>query len=152
MKNLISILLVGILLISCTTNKESEIPNSTVALDFINSYINNCNKMNKAISPIEWVKENLNATSNFKKQLEKLITEGYKNNPELGLGFDPIFNAQDYPEEGVELESLDTQTGYLIVRGKKWTDFKLTMKLKKENGAWLVDGCGIINIPKDKMK
>ena len=108
--------------------------------------------MNKAISPIEWVKENLNATSNFKKQLEKLITEGYKNNPELGLGFDPIFNAQDYPEEGVELESLDTQTGYLIVRGKKWTDFKLTMKLKKENGAWLVDGCGIINIPKDKMK
>jgi hypothetical protein len=33
---------------------------------------------------------------------------------------------------------------------KDWTEFKLTMKVIEENGNWLVDGCGIVNIPQDK--
>jgi hypothetical protein len=36
------------------------------------------------------------------------------------------------------------------VKGKDWTDFKLTIKVVLENGKWLIDGCGIVNIPNEK--
>jgi len=68
----------------------------------------------------------------------------------MGLGADPIFDAQDYPSKGFELESIDETTNYLTMKGKDWSEFKLTMKVVEENGKWLVDGCGIVNIPKDK--
>ncbi|MBK6833593.1 MAG: hypothetical protein IPG89_04680 [Bacteroidetes bacterium] len=68
----------------------------------------------------------------------------------MGLGADPIVDAQDYPSKGFELESIDEQTNFLIVKGKDMPEFKLTIKVVEENGNWLVDGCGIVNIPKDK--
>jgi hypothetical protein len=82
--------------------------------------------------------------------LKKIIEDAYEKEPEVGLDFDPILDAQDYPDKGFELESLDEKTNYLTVRGKDWADFKLTIKIIEENGNWLVDGCGIINIPTDK--
>ena len=79
-----------------------------------------------------------------------MIEEAFKIEPELGLDFDLIFDAQDYPDEGFELESFDNKTNYVVVKGKNWTDFRLTIKMVLENNKWLVDGCGIINIPNDK--
>lgn len=73
-----------------------------------------------------------------------------KADPEIGLDADPIFDAQDYPDKGFELETFDSKTNYLVVKGKNWTDFKLRIKMVLENDRWLVDGCGIINIPHDK--
>ncbi len=99
---------------------------------------------------LEWVKSNSLATQKFKEELKRTIEDAYEKDPEIGLDFDPIFDAQDYPEEGFTLDSLDVKTGYLIVRGKKWKEFKLVMKLVYEDKKWLVDGCGIINIVKGK--
>nr|MBP6315517.1 hypothetical protein [Chitinophagaceae bacterium] len=79
------------------------------------------------------------------------VENAYKQDPELGLGFDPIFDAQDYPEKGFELVSFDEKTNFIVVKGKDWADFKLTLKMVEENEQWLVEGCGIINIPKDKQ-
>jgi len=120
------------------------------ALIFINDYVKNENKMNKAVDIIDWVNSNKLTTDGFKKELKRIIDEGYKNDPELGIEADPIFDAHDYPDKGFLIESFDDKSNYLILKGVDWPDFKLTMKIKKEKGIWLVDGCGMINIPNDK--
>lgn len=121
-----------------------------IALKFINSYVDNCNKMNASIGVLEWVNSNSLASNRFKAELKKIVEEAHKGDPEMGLEADPIFDAQDYPDKGFELESFDSKTNFVVVKGKNWTDFKLTMKLVLENDNWLVDGCGTINIPNDK--
>ncbi len=167
-------ILVSLLLLSCghpgdnKTKMENSIDNEIVnktglnvqtsistddcdnALKFINGYVDNLNEMNKAIGIIEWVNSNQLVTESFKKELSRILDESYKNDPELGLGFDPIFDAQDYPDSGFEIGSIDTISNYLILKGKDWSQFKIVMKVKYEDTNWLVDGCGIINIPKEK--
>jgi hypothetical protein len=120
------------------------------ALNFINSYIENCNKMKDAIGVVEWANSNTLTTQRFKTELKRIMDDAYKLEPEFGLGIDPIFDAQDYPDKGFEFDSLDDKTNYIVVKGKNWPDFKLTIKMTNDNSNWLVDGCGIINIPNDK--
>ena len=122
-----------------------------IALSFINSYVDNCNKMNESVCVVEWVSSNSLTTNSFKTRLKKLVEEAYKINPEMGLDADPIFGAQDYPDKGFELESFDNKTNFIVVKGKDQAEFKLTMKMVLENNNWLVDGCGIINIPDDRL-
>jgi len=74
-------------------------------------------------------------------------TTAGKVDPELGLDEDPIFDAQNYPDKGFELAAFDSKTNYVVVKGKNWPDFKLTLKMVAENNTWLVDGCGLIKIP-----
>jgi hypothetical protein len=121
-----------------------------IAVKFINSYVDNCNKIKESIGVVEWVNSNNMTTNRFKKELKTIMEEAYKIEPDLGLDADPIFDAQDYPDKGFELESFDSKTNFVVVKGKDWTDFKLTLKMVLENDNWLVDGCGIINIPNDK--
>lgn len=130
--------------------KKGNLP-VDIALDFINSYIDNLNKMNTSIGTVEWVNSNNLTTNRFKTALKKLVDEAYKTDPEMGLDADPILDAQDYPDKGFELESFDHETNFIVVKGKDWPDFKLTIKMVLENGNWLVDGCGIINIPDDRL-
>ena len=124
--------------------------NPQIALDFLNSYINNCNKMRDAIGTLKWIKETPFATKSLKNTLEKLIANARSKNPELGLDFDPIFDAQDYPSKGVKLLNFNSETGYATVQGINWESFKVTIKVVNQNGQSLVDGCGIINIPENK--
>lgn len=120
------------------------------ALLFINSYVDNCNKMKESIGIVEWANSNKLTTQSFKTELKRIMDEAYKLEPEIGLDADPIFDAQDYPDKGFELDSLDYKTNYIVVKGKDWPDFKLTIKMIQYNNDWLVDGCGIINLPTDK--
>ncbi len=131
--------------ISLKNSSQSEI-----ALRFINEYVENCNKMKNAIGIIEWVNSNHLTTESFKSELVRIITEANNTDPELGLGFDPIFDGQDYPEKGFKLESIDNKTNYLILQGIDWNQFRLRMKIRNVNGEWLVEGCGIVNIPDDQ--
>ena len=121
-----------------------------IALTFINSWVDNCNKRKESIGIIEWVNSNNLATNRFKTEVKTMIEDAFKIESEYGLGFDPIFDAQDYPDEGFELESFDSETNFVVVKGKNWADFKLTIKMVLENNKWLVDGCGIVNVPNDK--
>ena len=145
-----------------TITTESNAVNSTenqiaksdtpvaIALIFINSWVDNCNKMKESIGIIEWVNSNNLTTNRFKTEVKTIIEKADKEDPEMGLGFDPIFDAQDYPDDGFELESFDSKTNFIVVKGRNWADFKLTIKMVLENNKWLVDGCGIVNIPNDK--
>ncbi len=164
MKQIIFILTI-ILIVSCGQNidkkktKEISSTESKIqkdhkpvdkAVEFINSYVDNCNKMKESIGVVEWVNSNSMTTIRFKTELKTIMEEVYKIEPELGLNADPIFDAQDYPEKGFEFDSFDSKTNFVVVKGKDWEDFKLTLKMVLENDNWLVDGCGIINIPINK--
>jgi len=164
MKQIIFILTI-ILIVSCGQNtdkkktKEISSTESKIqkdhkpvdkAVEFINSYVDNCNKMKESIGVVEWVNSNSMTTIRFKTELKTVMEEAYKIEPELGLNADPIFDAQDYPEKGFEFDSFDSKTNFVVVKGKDWEDFKLTLKMVLENDNWLVDGCGIINIPINK--
>ena len=120
------------------------------ALTFINSYVDNCNKMKESIGVVEWANSNQLTTQSFKTELKRIMDEAYKLEPEMGLDADPIFDAQYYPDKGFELYSLDGNTNYIVVKGKDLPDFKLTIKMVRDNNIWLVDGCGIINVPSNK--
>jgi hypothetical protein len=119
-------------------------------LKFINDYVKNSTSSKHFVEIDKWVESNKLVSKAFKTNFEKLMKEAYKNDPEMGLGFDPIFDAQDFPEKGFELESYNKETGFMTVKGIEWSDFKVTMKLVKIKDKWLVDGCGVINIPENK--
>jgi hypothetical protein len=120
------------------------------ALKFINGYIANCKKLNDNVDMVAWVNSNNLTTKRFKSELKRIVDDAYKNEPEVGLDFDPILDAQDNPDKGFELESFDEQKNVLTLKGKDWHEFKLAMRIVEENGNWLVDGCGIVNMPNAK--
>lgn len=131
------------------TDPQAEL-NPKIAMDFINSYIDNANKMSEAVEIQNWVKSSKLLTDKFKIVLVNMITEAFERDPEYGLGFDPILDAQDYPEEGFLLSSYDPTSNIATVTGKQWTSFVLKIKLTDQNGQTLVDGCGVVNIPEEQ--
>ena len=124
-----------------------------VALKFINEYSEFCNKQFKkqtTITSKSFIEKNEFLSDSFKKKYKELIETAEKEDPELGLDFDPIFDAQDFPENGFELSSVE-KSGYLIVKGKgsEWANFTVKLKVINFENKWLVDGAGVINIPEN---
>lgn len=130
---------------------ESEIrPDFNVALTFINQYASFCTPTSSSTSDSNWVRNNTLLTDNFKGHYFALLDSGLKIDPEIGLGFDPIFDAQDFPDSGFVVSSTDEKTGLVTVRGKDWPRYLLVLKVITQNNKSLVDGSGVINIPEDK--
>ena len=124
-------------------------PDYKVAILFINEYMAFCYSINSNISRIEWIENRTDVTTDFKKELKKITTKAEKDYPEFGLDFDPIIDAQDSPEK-FEINNKDSE--YLIVKGSDWpSSFRVILKLKFELNKWIVDGSGVINIPKEKQ-
>jgi hypothetical protein len=120
------------------------------ALKFMNAYVENCNQMASAIEVVAWVDARDEVTLDFRNELKKIMDEAYASDPEMGLGADPLFDAQDWPEEGFEVDAIEEGTEYVTLKGKNWPQFKVTLKVIDKNGKWLIDGCGMVNIPEDK--
>ena len=117
----------------------------SIALNFINSYVENCNKMREQIGIIEWVNSNPNSSEKFKFELNKIMEKAEIENPGYGLGFDPIFDAQDFPYKGFELVNSNSEKGIVTVRDKILKGFEMEIKLVFEKNRWLIDGVRIIN-------
>jgi hypothetical protein len=132
-----------------TASKEAT-PDFNMALSFINDYTKFCTKADRRTTDIEWIKQNPLLTDNFKTRYQNLLDSAQKEDPELGLDSDPIFDAQDFPEKGFSILKIDAGNRYVTVAGNDWKEFELVLKLGRENNKWLVDGAGIINIPADK--
>ncbi|WP_321480588.1 hypothetical protein [uncultured Bacteroides sp.] len=129
-----------------STAKKSK-TDADVAIQFINSYVDHCSQQSSTTD--QWIEKNQLLTKNFKSAYKQLVDSANKADPDLGLDFDPIFDAQDYPDKGFELVSYNDETGVVTVRGKNWPDFILVMKIAHQANKYLVDGSGIINIPKN---
>lgn len=128
-----------------------------VALLFINDYVKRCNRIGEKVGTDEWLESNSFISKNFLYAWQTILNNSYKEDAykEDHAYSDPILNVyvHDYPNEGFELESFNPLTAYCIVRGKKWKEFRLVIKIINENGKWLVDGCGSVNIPgKNRIK
>lgn len=143
-------------LVSCSNTNEQTLPfsqnnplNNTVdpevASEFVNQYVNR----DYSIDLENWANSSDLTSESFKQELSKIMTKAWEENPEYGLGFDPIINAQDSPEEGYELESYDQKTGHAVVSPIGWEDASVHVKLILVEGKTLVDGCGIVNIPEE---
>ena len=128
------------------------IPDCNVALKFINDYVALLTHLPSAVNEDDWVAHNSLLTDNFKTTYKDLLDSAQKADPELGLDFDPILDAQDFPDKGFELVNCDNETGYVDVKGKELNDFTLVLKLVRQNNKWLVDGSGVLNIPVGKRR
>ena len=132
-------------------NKQTS--NADVALRFMNNYKKICDSRYELKDIDKWLHDNPLLTVNFKSKYKKIMDDAHKEDPELGLDFDPIFDAQYYPDKGFELLKYDSISGYVTLRGKEiYNKFTVTVKIVLQNNKWLVDGAGIINIPKDKRR
>jgi hypothetical protein len=123
--------------------------NPKIALNFMNSYIDYIENRDYEQN---FVDKNILITNEFKSTYNKLHDDALREDPEYGLGFDPILDAQDYPEEGFEILNYDSISGFVVLKGKNWEAFTVSVKLKLINNSWLVDGAGVINIPEDKQR
>lgn len=121
-------------------------PDFETALKFINDYAEYCNKRFPRPIDQSWIENNSLLTEQFKTEYKKIVNSGNKADPEMGLGFDPIFNAQDYPEKGFEVLITDTKKGLVTVNGIDMAEFEVSLILKFEQNKWLVDGCGIVSM------
>ncbi|GAB4258681.1 MAG: hypothetical protein Kow0079_15930 [Vicingaceae bacterium] len=122
-------------------------PNYKIAIQFINDYIDFLNGLKSENSIVDWINNRNDVTVEFKNEFIKILEDAEKIDSELGLGFDPILDAQDYPKK-FRLEKSESE--YVIVKGENWPEFTLTLKMKFVEEKWCVDGAGIINIPKNK--
>lgn len=112
-------------------------------VSFINDYIARRKKQN----PLEvsgWVLSNSNITEAFKGAYKKLI----ETNPSPDYDF--VLDAQDVPEQGLEINSFHEGERNFWLAPKNSTHPILMAHLKLVGGKWLVNGCGAVNIPKEK--
>jgi len=126
-----------------------------VALKFINEYTENCNNQigdtlnlwNRDL----WIQNNKLLSKDFKSKYKSIIETAKKNDPELGLDFDPIFDAQDFPDIGFEIYEIDSVNQLVKVKGID-CEFKLTLKVISKNNMTFIDGVRIVNMPKSKQR
>lgn len=120
------------------------------ALKFANEYVSSTVRSSPVQNDSAWLYRNPLLSAKFISEYRMLIDSANKADPEFGLGFDPVLDAQDYPDKGFEIATCNNETGYVSLLGKGWKDFYLTVKMVFADSIWLVDGSGIINIPPDK--
>ena len=120
-----------------------------VALKFINDY--NKDFFNPHIKTSEWLSRNKMVTKNLVDRYKQMVDSAEIDDPELGLDFDPIISGQDSDEQGFEIKEIDSLNGYVTVQGKSYSEYKIVLKLIEKNGVTLVEGSGVINIPKSRQ-
>jgi len=148
---------VALLAIACNTPKNDKInvgseasvkTDFNVALKFINDYVAYCNHGES--KDTAWIDHQTLLTEHFKTAYHQLLDAAQKADPELGLDFDPIFDAQDYDDKGFVIQKVDSASGYVSVVGKTWKDFTIVLKVVNQENKSMVDGVGVINIPDER--
>lgn len=144
-------LLIG-LVISPLTYADCGDASKQAALDFMNSYVNLFD--DEEVDSDKWIAENKQLTSSFKDAYKKLVEDALKADPELGLDSDPIIDGQDSAEQFDKVTKCDEKSGVLLVSGpwdEEDTNVRMEVAVKpvKDKDQWLIDGAGIINIPKE---
>lgn len=125
---------------------EIENQKAEVALEFCRQYL---------ASPLgdgeyhdelmDWLDSNDMTTPNFRKTLDLLLSKAYEQEPELGLGYDPILDGQDYAQS-YELGYYDEENDYFVLTGVgEENQFKVKIRVVEIDGRLLVDACGEIN-------
>lgn len=129
------ILILLFLMVSCRESSNPKIDDTKslsnkdyeVALKFINDY--NKEFLNPHSEALEWLAKNKTITQNFVERYKQMVDSAETADPELGMNFDPIVNAQDSDEQGFEIKKVDSILGYLTVRGKSAPNFEIVLRV-----------------------
>src|SRR5690625_220350 len=126
MKTIQLLFVFGLLIISCNspnTKKEAEstetLPTKEidyqVGLIFINDYLEFLYNFDENSNRVNWINQRKDVSTKFKTELKTLEDAAEKENPEYGLGFDPILDAQDSPRSEEHTSELQSR-GHLVCR------------------------------------
>ena len=148
MKFVIVFITVAILSNACLADC---MPQANAAVRFMNEYKQYAddvmhNKTKEVAG--RWIQRNTKITRSFKNSYKKIVRDAQKAEPEMGLGFDPVFDAQDYPDRGFKMLTCDERTNLVTLQGIGEENFRLVVKTVKTDKGSLVDGAGVVNIPK----
>lgn len=92
-----------------------------------------------------WLDSNDMTTPSFRTTLDILLKQAYEEEPELGLGYDPILDGQDYAQS-YELGYYDEANDYFVLTGVgEESQFEIKIRVVEIDGRLLVDACGDIN-------
>lgn len=125
---------------------ENPSSSEKIALNFINSYVEFCESDSSDQTLTEWVNYQDFISSEFTDSLNALVEREKNKNPDLGLDYDPIFNAQDYPSEGFEFKCMNTSQTIVTLCGKEWQEFEVKVKLSPARSNMVIVGAGAINM------
>lgn len=155
-------ILIALLAASCTTQQEKSAhltPKETidyqVGVKFMNEYKDFCDQVmlshDTTLNTGDWINKHQLLSTRFIKRYNFIMDSAEKANPGYGLGFDPIFDAQDYTDGTFEIKEIDSAANLVMVIGTK-DQFEAIVKVIRVNNKSVVDGAGIINIPKNKQR
>lgn len=117
--------------------------NYAVGLDFMNEYVHEKDGE-------KFIQHHDLVTHSFKERYQTVRDSAFKKEPEIGLGFDPIVDGQDFPSK-FKIKAVDATNTYLTLESddQNWSNFEVVVKLIEEGKRTVIDGAGIINIPKN---
>ncbi|MBX2906603.1 MAG: hypothetical protein KF744_11225 [Taibaiella sp.] len=133
-----------------TTKADAVLPDYDVARQFMDEYINYPPNPARHISDSAFISSSTMLTSRFKSYYDSIVVDAWKRDPELGLDFDPVLDAQDYPDSGFMIERIDTISGIVTLSGKNWPEFTVAVKVIAADQKTLIDGAGVVNISEEK--
>jgi len=135
------VFVLSLLLFSCSENTPSEgvssIPDWQLGLDFANDYRNLSDSSSSFSSKLDWLESCEMVSPAFLSSYEQLM--------EQDIDFDPVFNAQDYPDEGFSIAHKDSINNRLLLQGIDWPAFKLEIQLIQTESGWKIDQAGVVN-------
>lgn len=90
---------------------------------------------------IRWVSSHPQVSDEFKKVFKKTLQDARHADPELGLGYDPIINAQDYPDKGFRAADIKVNgdNATVTMEGIGWSGFRVTVGLVLRKTKWLIN-------------
>lgn len=130
----------------CTTAQPSG-TREDVALKFMNDYAKSIMNPEENGDITAWLNGRSDNTQEFRDELKQMIETAEQEDPEMGLGFDPILNAQDIDQAGFAVAKSADAQGYVVLKGKTWQDYKVALKVVQEGNQWKIDGAGVVRIP-----
>ena len=87
------------------------------------------------------VKKSPQLSPEFKKAYAAIVAKAWKEEPEVGLDYDPIVCGQDFPDAGFEVKSITLKdTAGSAVVSSKDPNFKhkIHLELVKQDGKWFI--------------
>lgn len=128
---------------TCLASNPDADAAGAAAMKFINGYVKA--SYNRNWDAVKFVNSSPLVTKNFKRTNAKMISDGFKENGEVGLGADPVIDGNDTPESyTVKSAKADGDTAAVVLIGPKDYPTQLKVRLVKSDGKWLVDASGMM--------
>lgn len=131
---------------NCLASNADADQAGAAAKEFIHSYLKANNGSLGYMEVVGWVKKSPLVTAGFKSALDKLYTKALREDPEMGYGADAVLSSQDPPDRyEVASARVKGDTAVVTLAGPKTNPQRLSVRMVRQDGKWLVNGSGDVN-------